>query len=165
MTQQEVFFNENILKGRIAETITEQLFTSLGYEVYRYGMETQIPSIMPKLKEIEPNEIIYEIRKTPDFIVLHSKSRKIHYLEVKFRKSGEFDYNSIGGEDYPYKNTMFIIFSKNDIKCISYSELKDGYKVSPETEDYLLENNSEIFTDSHILGVFRKLALKYFKCV
>ena len=36
--------NENpwvsgVIKGRIAETIVEQLFISLGFQVFKYGME------------------------------------------------------------------------------------------------------------------------------
>lgn len=166
MTQQELFFNENLIKGRIAETITEQLFTNLGYMVYRYGMETQIPSIMPLLKEIEPNSgIVYEIRKTPDFVVLHPENRTIHYLEVKFRKSGEFTYDCIGGKDYPYKKATFIIFSKDTIKCISYDELRIGEEITPGSNKYLLENNNTIFTENTTLNNFQKLAVKYFSCI
>jgi len=165
MTQQELFFNENLIKGRIAETITEQLFTNLGYEVYRYGVETQIASIMPRLKEIEPNDIILEIRKTPDFVILHPENKSIHYLEVKFRKSGEFTYDCIGGNDYPYKNANFIIFSKENIKCISYSELRIGEEITRESNKYLLENNNTIFTENSTLTNFQKLAVKYFDCV
>ena len=163
MIQQEVFFNENLIEGRIAETITEQLFTNLGYEVYRYGMETQISSIMSKLKEIEPNDIVYEIRKTPDFVILHSEKRTIHYLEIKFRKSGGVTYDCIGGIDYPYKKATFIIFSKESIKCISYDELQIGEKISPASNKYLLENNTNIFTESNTLDSFQKLAVKYFR--
>jgi hypothetical protein len=32
-----------MIKGRIAETLVEQLFLELGFQVFKYGMENTIP--------------------------------------------------------------------------------------------------------------------------
>ncbi|MCK5594480.1 MAG: hypothetical protein KAI18_04505, partial [Candidatus Aenigmarchaeota archaeon] len=43
---------ENMIKGRIAETLIEELFLYLGYDVFRYGMENTVPGIMKLLKNV-----------------------------------------------------------------------------------------------------------------
>jgi hypothetical protein len=39
LTEKESKFREGMIKGRIAETLVEELFLSLGFSVFRYGME------------------------------------------------------------------------------------------------------------------------------
>ena len=41
-----------VIKGRIAETIVEELFRSLGFQVFSYGMENSIPGIKDLLKGV-----------------------------------------------------------------------------------------------------------------
>jgi len=41
-----------MIKGRIAETLIEELFLSLDYNVFRYGMENTVPGIMHLLKGV-----------------------------------------------------------------------------------------------------------------
>lgn len=38
-------FSENAIKGRVAETIIQELFLMLGYSVFHYGMERSVPGI------------------------------------------------------------------------------------------------------------------------
>ena len=60
---------ENIIKGRIAETLIELLFEKLDYEVYRYGLENTIPAIRLKLRSSKPKEVKKIIAKMPDLII------------------------------------------------------------------------------------------------
>src|SRR6185436_7997296 len=55
----------NMIKGRIAETLIQELFLSLKYNVFRYGMEHTVPGITELLKGIK-SEVAYQIRKMPD---------------------------------------------------------------------------------------------------
>lgn len=43
-----------MIKGRIVESLIQELFLSMGYNVYRYGMENTIPAI---IKCITINEL------------------------------------------------------------------------------------------------------------
>jgi len=45
-------YQEGMIKGRIAETLIEELFLTLKYNVFRYGMENTIPGIMKLLKGV-----------------------------------------------------------------------------------------------------------------
>ena len=39
LTDKEYNYRYGMIKGRIAETLIQELFLSLGYNVFRYGME------------------------------------------------------------------------------------------------------------------------------
>jgi len=57
-----------VIKGRIAETIVEELFRSLGFQVFSYGMENSIPGIKDLLKGVR-GDVSKNIRQMPDFVV------------------------------------------------------------------------------------------------
>lgn len=156
-------FDENMIKGRIAETLIEQLFTRMGYDVFRYGMENTIPGIMKKLANSEPREVVNEISKMPDFVVKHPEENTIHYIEVKFRANGQFCFADVG-ETYPYKNTYFIVISKRHIKCVSYSELEEGHFISASSRNYL-GYRDDFKTNRKDIVQFCKFAIKFFECV
>lgn len=50
MSDKDHNYRFNMIKGRIAETLIQELFLSLGYNVFRYGMENTIPGIMDLLR-------------------------------------------------------------------------------------------------------------------
>ena len=59
-----------MIKGRIAETLIQELFLTLKFNVFRYGMENTIPGIMELLKGVKSdvaNEILATgIKGVPD---------------------------------------------------------------------------------------------------
>ena len=159
--------DENIIKGRIAETLIELLFEKLGYEVYRFGLENTIPAIRLKLMGSKPRKVKKFIAKMPDLIIRDAKENTIHFIEVKFRASGEFslkdvDYNL--QTEYPYKEAYFIVVSKKHIKCLSYSELLEGKKITSSSRNYL-GGVKEFNTKKNIIIDFCQYAIKFFEFV
>ena len=76
---------ESMLKGRMAETLVEEMLKESGNRVYRFGYE----SIMQNLAEFNQNidregEVGRRIRAIPDFIVVDKKGIP-SFVEVKFR--------------------------------------------------------------------------------
>ena len=92
-------FTEGMIKGRIAETLIEELFLSLDYNVFRYGMENTVPGIMKLLKGVR-GDVATNIRRMPDFVV--QKDKSVFFVEVKFRTSESFTLDDLP-KDYPYK--------------------------------------------------------------
>ncbi len=74
-----------VMKDRIAETIVEQLFISLGFQVFKYEMENSIPGISDLLKGVR-GDVSKNIRQMPDFVFF--KDSLAHFIELKFLKSG-----------------------------------------------------------------------------
>jgi hypothetical protein len=89
LSDREKQFRESMIKGRIAETLIQELFLSLDYNVFRYGMENTIPGIMELLKGVK-NDVSKNIRQMPDFVVQNPRNNDVYFVEVKFRASGEF---------------------------------------------------------------------------
>ena len=152
----------NRIKGRIAETIIEELFHSLGFQVFKYGMENTIPGIMELLKGVR-DDVAMEIKRMPDFVVF--KENRAHFIEVKFRANEIFKIKEIEKNgQYPYLNALIVIVSRQHIKCISFQELKNGKEISPNCHNYL-GNRTEFETDKEKIIEYCKYAVKFFENV
>jgi len=82
------FDPESMLKGRMAETMVEELLKRSENTVYRFGYE----AIMQNLTQLKRNFDAHSdagerIRAIPDFIVIDDKGRPL-FLEVKYRWNG-----------------------------------------------------------------------------
>jgi hypothetical protein len=162
LTSKERNYRYNMIKGRIAETLIQELFLSLGYNVFRYGMENTIPGIMELLKGVK-SEVATEIRRMPDFVVQNPRSNEVFFIEVKFRKSGEFTYKDLP-RDYPYGNAYIVLVSKSHIKCISIKELEEGKEIAHSTRNYL-GSRKEFALDKKVIVDFCDFAVQFFKSV
>ena len=150
----------NMIKGRIAETLIEELFWALDYNVFRYGMENTVPGNMELLKGVR-SDVANNIRRMPDLVV--QKGKEVYFVEVKFRANEEFSYKDLP-RDYPYRNAYIIIVSKKHIKCISVQELEEGKEISPTSKNYL-GNRKEFELDKQTIIDFCDFAVKFFKDV
>ncbi len=86
-------------------------------------MERTVPNIIGKIQD-RNEETALQIRSMPDFVVQNSVNGKLDYLEVKYRKNGQFNFSNLL-KDYPYHNAIFVIVSKTNIYAISYKELME----------------------------------------
>jgi hypothetical protein len=162
LTKKKAKFNQDIIKGRIAEALVEQLFLSLDYKVFRFGMENTIPGAMKDINSHE-SEVTKHIRRMPDFVIQDKKGRT-YFIEAKFRSKGNFSIRFLKEKDYPYKDCYFVIVSKKHIKCITYKELKEGKKITPKDRKYL-GNRKEFELDRDVIIQFCKFATKFFSGV
>jgi hypothetical protein len=153
LSEREERYREDMIKGRIAETLIEELFLSLGYSVFRYGIENTIPGILGQLKGVK-SDVANNIRRMPDFVIQDKINGEVYFIEVKFRANEEFDFNDLP-EGYPYTNCYFIVVSKKHIKCISYEELKHGEAITQTSRNYL-GSRKEFDLDKETIENFEK---------
>ena len=132
-------YSQNIIKARVAETIIQELFIQNRYNVFNYGMERSMPTLIGKIYH-DKSEVSTAIRSMPDFVVQHIDSGELLYVEVKFRASGYFGIEELL-ENFPYENAHFVIVSKNAIKCISFKELKEGKTITKEDSRHISNYN------------------------
>ena len=92
MSNGSLDFHFQMTKGRLAETIIEELFIASGYEVHRFGMENMVPGLVRRLNN-NYSDVSAQIKKMPDF-VMH-KGDSIQFVEVKFRSDGKFDIEKL----------------------------------------------------------------------
>jgi len=157
-------FHYRMIKARIAETIIKELFQLCGFNVFEHGMERTMPTITGKLN-CDESDTALKIRKMPDFVVqAPPPDNKLHYVEVKYRKSSNFPASSDNIKNYPYKNAWFIIVSKKDIRCISYQQIMAGENLKKD-DSYLLENSKEFNLNTDLVKQFQKYATDFFNGV
>jgi hypothetical protein len=159
MTDKERKFRYGMIKGRIAETLIQELFLSLGYNVFRYGMENTIPGIMELLKGVR-SDVALEIRRMPDFVMQNPLTKEVHFVEVKFRASGEFKPKDLP-KNYPYENAYIILVSKKHIKCITVKELLEGKEITSTSHNYL-GSRKEFDLNKDIIIEFCNFAIQFF---
>jgi hypothetical protein len=162
MSDREHNYRYNMIKGRIAETLIQELFLQLKYFVFRYGMENTIPGVMDLLKGVK-SEVAEEIKRMPDFVVQNPKNGEVYFVEVKFRASEKFAFNDLP-KGYAWENVYFIIVSKKHIKCITYHELKCGKEITPDSRNYL-GSRKEFELDKETIIEFCDFALTFFEGV
>lgn len=155
-------FRFSMIKGRIAETLIQELFLSLNYNVFRYGMENTIPGIMELLKGVR-SDVAEHIKRMPDFVVQNPDTNEVFFIEVKFRANGEFKPKDIP-KDYPYTNAYIILVSKKHIKCLTVKELQEGKEITPETKNYL-GSRKEFDLDKNVIIDFCSFAIQFFESV
>ena len=76
---------ESMLKGRMAESMVEELLKRSGNTVYRFGYEHILQNLVQSGNEFEKfGEVGERLRAIPDFVVLDKKGDP-QFVEVKFR--------------------------------------------------------------------------------
>jgi hypothetical protein len=162
LKDKEWTYHYNMIKGRIAETLIQELFLSLKFNVFRYGMENTIPGIMELLKGVR-SDVANEIKRMPDFVVQDPRSNSVYFVEVKFRAAETFKYSDLP-KDYPYGNAYVIIVSKKHIKCLTVDDLKSGKEITPTCKNYL-GKRKEFDLDKEVIVDFCEFAVKFFENV
>ena len=162
LSEKDKSYRYGMIKGRIAETLIQELFLSLGYNVFRYGMENTIPGIMELLKGVR-SDVAQEIRRMPDFVIQDPKTKSVFFIEVKFRASGEFKLKDLP-KNYPYENAFIVLVSKKHIKCITVNELKEGKEINIKTKNYL-GSRKEFSLDKDVIIDFCNFAVQFFESV
>lgn len=162
LNDKEKTYRYNMIKGRIAETLIQELFLSLKYNVFRYGMENTIPGIMELLKGVK-SEVAEEIKRMPDFVIQNPKTGEVFFIEVKFRANESFSFKNLP-KNYAWENAYFIIVSKEHIKCINYHELEEGKEISSTSRNYL-GSRKEFDLDKEVIIQFCDFAVKFFENV
>lgn len=162
LNDKEWNYRYNMIKGRIAETLIQELFLSLKFNVFRYGMENTIPGIMELLKGVR-TDVAKDIKNMPDFVVQDPRSNSVYFVEVKFRAAETFKFSDLP-KDYPYTNSYIIVVSKKHIKCVTVDELKNGKEITPTCKNYL-GSRKEFELDTEVIKDFCNFAVKFFENV
>ncbi|HYC28825.1 MAG TPA: hypothetical protein VEB42_08415 [Chitinophagaceae bacterium] len=130
-------FRYKMIKGKLAETLVEQLFLSHKYNVFRYGMEYMLPGISASLKNMQP-ALAERSGSMPDFVVRHRLYSETYFVEVKFRADGCFSCRELD-KNYSHEDALVIVVSKDSIKCLSVRELKEGQEITEDSCNYLAD--------------------------
>ncbi len=128
-------WNENKLKGNIAENAVKYLINSMpDYKCVDFGVETHIEDIKDMVRKIKENPITIKIRKMPDFVVFNEKTEETFFIEVKYCTPFDEKYiiNYLEKYNEYWKGTKLIIVRQNkphflwvDLEKIDISTMRE----------------------------------------
>lgn len=155
-------FSLNSIKGRVAETIIQELFLAHGFNVFHYGMERSVPGIA-QLTRRTNGAVKERIRSMPDLVVQDPRNHRLHFVEVKYRANGTFTRDEVRG-GYPWPHASFVVVSKEHIKCLTWKQLATGKTITPECGNFLIKR-VELGLDRDLVTQFNQVARRFFSGV
>ncbi len=88
----QIEFSRKLIKGKIAETIFEQMIREEGrYTVIPFGYEHTVPTLTQYRHLLEVPKIIENISEAPDFALVSEDRAKLYLVEVKYRSQMDFE--------------------------------------------------------------------------
>lgn len=86
--EKDITFSRDLLKGKIAEVIFEQMFRDCGkFTILPFGYEKTVPEVAQYQDIVEVQQVLDNIRHAPDFILVTQDRSQIYFVEVKYRYS------------------------------------------------------------------------------
>lgn len=154
--------SENMLKGRMAETLFEELMRQSGNIVYRFGYEAIVQNLTQLEEKFDRySEVGERIRAIPDFIVIDKKG-KPDFVEVKFRWKPELhenDYKRLEQIDKFWKAKMVFINCWEQpyfrVTDPPYIDKNKNLKLKPLLEELSWKIDKELYNE------YEKLVHKY----
>ena len=79
-------FSRNLIKGKIAEIVFEQMFREMGeFTILHLGYEYTTPELAQYQKYVQVKKVLDKIRHAPDFVLISQDKTKVFVVEVKYR--------------------------------------------------------------------------------
>lgn len=151
---------ENILKGRMAESLVEELLKKSGNKVYRFGYEAVLQNLTQLEKSFDrESEVGQRISSIPDFIVVNQE--KISLVEVKFRTDLSFYKGDAERlkiiEEFWQAKIVWVTLTKPyfRVSVSPYIDKNDELNLIP------IEQDNDLAVTPDILKDFDKLVEKY----
>lgn len=86
--EDHIKFSKELIKGRIAEIVFEQMFRESGdFTILRFGYEYTLPELAQFQHSVEFQKVLDNIRHTPDFVLISQSKREVYLVEVKYRSN------------------------------------------------------------------------------
>ncbi len=87
MNIDQINFSRQLIKGRVAEMIFEQMLRDAGcFTVLAFGYENILPELMHRQHDVKTEQTMEIIRRAPDFAVINNETHDVHLIEVKYRR-------------------------------------------------------------------------------
>lgn len=79
-------FSRDLIKGRITETIFEQMIRDEGrYDVIPFGYEHTMPTLAQYHDLVEIKQVMKNISDAPDFALVSIDKKEVYLVEVKYQ--------------------------------------------------------------------------------
>lgn len=86
-------FSRKLVKGRVAETLFEQMLRDTGkFTMLAFGYENVLPELAHRQHDLHAEEAMEIIRRAPDFAVINNQTHDVHLIEVKYMMNPRADW-------------------------------------------------------------------------
>lgn len=93
MQNDSISFSRNLAKGRIAETLFEQMLRDAGcFTILAFGYESVLPELAHRQRDMKAEETMEIIRRAPDFAVINNDTHDVHLIEVKYMMDAKAEW-------------------------------------------------------------------------
>jgi hypothetical protein len=87
-----IIFTENLIKGKIAKIVFENMLREAGcFIILHFGYEYTLPELACGTNFDKESETAKAVRTAPDFGVINNETKKVHLIDVKYRKTFRYD--------------------------------------------------------------------------
>lgn len=123
-------FYIDLLKGRMGQVIVEAILRNSGFEIYPYGYESYFTNIIKDMVKKNGNEVVTQIRATPDLYVYDRERNRGFLLEIKTTTSGinhwEIESEKLEKYNDNWSNATLVVVHMRTLRifCVKLSELK-----------------------------------------
>jgi hypothetical protein len=150
---------ENVIKGRIAESLIEELLRSLGNNVYRFGYESILQNLVQHDSRFDRySKNARQITTIPDFVVVNSDGSNF-FLEVKFRSVPEWllrDKRLKQSKEYWQSKLILVTIEKPYFRVVD-TQLLTGNQCAFEP----LEADKDFHVTREALEIFEPLVERF----
>jgi hypothetical protein len=163
--------SENIIKGKLAESLVERLLKASGCRVYRLGSEAMLENIVQLEDEFSKDSNLgKKIASIPDFVVMGNREKPV-FVEVKFRTDPESLEEELLLEKDSLENFWEAKIVLATVKEKPYfrvltppyfsKEKRDGWPI-PVSNWKPLKDDPDIGAGQEVISKFEELAKKYY---
>lgn len=157
MAKFDEHYSEDLLKGRMAECLVEELLKQGGNKVYRFGYESILQNLtqIGEYPSIDKRELVSrKLKSIPDFVVVNRR-KKPFFVEIKFRtkvKVYERDLKPI--EEFWQAKVIMVTIKKPYFRVLD--------TISKERNWISLVKDKDLGITEKLLEEFNRLVEKYY---
>lgn len=163
---------ESVLKGKLAESLVEQLLKASGCRVYRLGSEATLENIVQLEDEFsKDSDLGKKISSIPDFVVMGNREKSV-FVEVKYRTDPEsLEEELLLEKEAPeifWEAKIVLVTAKERpyfrVLTPPYfsKEKREGWPI-PVPNWKPLKNDIDLGCDSKLMEKYEELVKKFFK--
>jgi hypothetical protein len=163
--------SENIIKGKLAESLVEQMLKASGCRVYRLGAEAALENIVQLEDEFSKDSNLgKKIASIPDFAVMGCREKPV-FVEVKFRTDPESLEEELLLEKealeifWQAKIVLVTVKEKPYFRVLTppyfSKEKREGWPI-PVSNWKPLKDDPDLGCDAGAIKQFEELAEKYY---
>ncbi|EZH73671.1 hypothetical protein ATO12_17190 [Aquimarina atlantica] len=160
----EYLFAFQLTKGRIAESLVQELLSIEGYEVTKFGLENLYPGFSKKIRG-NKDSTAESVRYCPDLFLRNPCNGQVNYAEVKYRANGKFSINRAKYQFYEerFPNCFFFFVNPTNIYCIPFAELQERKTIDcNKCDEFLLKHTTDFDLRAESVEHFERFVSTFF---